>query len=52
MSKTFYFDRYTGVTEVYGYEKLIAHELAHAYHIQLLDGDEESMGPVWFYEGS
>jgi hypothetical protein len=33
------------------YEKLLTHELAHRLHIALLDGDEEAMGPVWFYEG-
>lgn len=33
------------------YIKLITHEMAHRLHIRLLDGDEEAMGPVWFYEG-
>ena len=33
------------------YIKLIAHELAHEYHIFLLDGNENDMGPIWFYEG-
>jgi hypothetical protein len=33
------------------YEKLITHELAHRFHIRLLAGDEEAMGPRWFYEG-
>lgn len=33
------------------FEKLITHELAHRLHIRILRGDEEAMGPVWFYEG-
>jgi hypothetical protein len=33
------------------FEKLLAHEMAHRLHIRVLGGDEEAMGPVWFYEG-
>ncbi|WP_330948718.1 hypothetical protein [Virgibacillus sp. MG-45] len=33
------------------YEKLLAHELAHAFHIRILEGKEDEMGPRWFYEG-
>ena len=33
------------------FEKLLTHELAHRLHVRLLDGDEQAMGPVWFYEG-
>ena len=33
------------------YEKLLAHEMAHRLHIRILKGDEEAMGPLWFYEG-
>lgn len=33
------------------FEKLLTHEMAHRLHIRLLDGNEEAMGPVWFYEG-
>jgi hypothetical protein len=33
------------------YLKLIVHELAHVLHIRILNGDEEKMGPKWFYEG-
>ncbi|QKE72814.1 hypothetical protein HPK19_08350 [Arthrobacter citreus] len=33
------------------YEKLMIHELAHNLHIRILDGEEEKMGPKWFYEG-
>jgi hypothetical protein len=33
------------------YEKLLTHEMAHRLHIRVLGGNEEAMGPVWFYEG-
>ncbi len=33
------------------FEKLLAHEMAHRLHIRILDGDEDAMGPVWFFEG-
>lgn len=33
------------------FEKLLTHELAHRLHIRILEGNEDSMGPVWFYEG-
>lgn len=33
------------------YEKLITHELAHQLHLRILDGREDLMGPIWFYEG-
>jgi hypothetical protein len=33
------------------FEKLLTHEMAHRLHIRILDGNEEAMGPVWFYEG-
>lgn len=39
-----------GVEEDF-YTKILAHEIAHRLHIRILDGDEEAMGPVWFYEG-
>lgn len=29
----------------------MAHELAHRLHIRLVDGNEEKMGPIWFWEG-
>lgn len=37
--------------ELNSYEKLLTHEIAHQLHIRILEGDENSMGPVWFYEG-
>lgn len=33
------------------YEKLITHEMAHKLHIRLVNGQEEKMGPIWFWEG-
>jgi hypothetical protein len=33
------------------YEKLITHEFAHRFHIRVLEGEENRMGPVWFFEG-
>jgi aromatic-L-amino-acid decarboxylase len=31
-------------------EKLIAHEIAHSLHVRVLNGREEAMGPIWFFE--
>lgn len=33
------------------YVKLILHELVHRLHVRIVKGNEERMGPVWFYEG-
>jgi hypothetical protein len=33
------------------FEKLLTHEMAHRLHIRILGGNEQGMGPVWFYEG-
>lgn len=33
------------------YERLLAHEMVHRLHVSILGGDEEAMGPTWFYEG-
>lgn len=33
------------------YEKLLTHEMAHQLHVDILKGNENKMGPVWFYEG-
>jgi hypothetical protein len=46
-----YAENYPDGQEGQAYEKLIAHELAHALHIRILEGKEEEMGPRWFYEG-
>ena len=33
------------------YSKLITHEMAHRLHIRILQGHEEKMGNIWFFEG-
>ena len=33
------------------YEKLVCHELAHRLHTRIVNGNEEMMGPLWFWEG-
>ncbi len=33
------------------YDKMITHELAHLLHVAVLNGDENKMGPIWFFEG-
>lgn len=37
--------------ETASFEKLLTHEIAHQLHIRILNGDEEAMGPIWFFEG-
>ncbi len=51
MTPQYYQNVYPEGIEKYSYEKLIAHELAHLYHLQLVNNIEDDMGPVWFYEG-
>ncbi|MEQ8167698.1 MAG: hypothetical protein ABRQ38_02290 [Candidatus Eremiobacterota bacterium] len=29
----------------------MAHEIAHRLHVRILNGNEEAMGPLWFFEG-
>lgn len=31
--------------------RVLAHEIAHRLHVRILDGDEDAMGPPWFFEG-
>lgn len=31
--------------------RALAHEMIHRLHVRILKGDEEAMGPQWFYEG-
>jgi predicted esterase len=31
--------------------RLLAHEMIHRLHVEILEGDEEAMGPPWFFEG-
>lgn len=34
-----------------GFERLLTHEIAHRLHTRILNGNEEAMGPTWFFEG-
>ena len=51
MSPDYYSAVYPEGIEDKSYEKLLTHEIAHRLHVRVLQGDEEAMGPVWFYEG-
>ena len=51
VSPDLYLKNYPDGEEQDFFEKLITHEMAHRLHIRILDGDEEAMGPVWFFEG-
>ncbi|MBI5631233.1 MAG: hypothetical protein HY921_10170 [Elusimicrobia bacterium] len=31
--------------------RLLAHELVHRLHVQILGGNDDAMGPGWFFEG-
>lgn len=33
------------------YQKVITHELGHLFHVAYLKGEDDKMGPIWFYEG-
>jgi len=51
VSPQIYAEVYPEGIEKDSYEKLLAHEIAHRLHVRILDGNEEAMGPVWFFEG-
>ena len=51
VSKEVYEKNYPEGKEANMYEKLVTHELAHELHIRLLGGNENDMGPMWFFEG-
>ena len=51
VSPELYAELYPEGNEVDAFEKLLTHEMAHRLHIRILNGDEERMGPIWFYEG-
>lgn len=52
VSPEVYFANYPeGKKEPDAFVKLLTHELAHRLHIRILKGDEEKMGPMWFFEG-
>lgn len=40
-----------GASDPAAFEKLLAHEIAHRLHVRILDGHEDDMGPIWFFEG-
>lgn len=46
-----YAENYPEGVEEDSFEKLLAHEIAHRLHIRVLGGNEDAMGPTWFYEG-
>ena len=51
VSPELYIELYPEGNEADAFEKLLTHEMAHRLHVRILNGDEERMGPVWFYEG-
>ena len=51
VSPELYAELYPEGDESDAFEKLLTHEMAHRLHIRILNGDEEKMGPIWFYEG-
>ncbi len=52
VSPELYFANYPqGKDEKDAYVKLMTHELAHRLQIRILNGDEDKMGPIWFFEG-
>jgi len=51
VSPELYAQNYPESIEDKYFEKLIAHEIAHRLHIRILDGNEDAMGPIWFFEG-
>ncbi|MBA7606494.1 hypothetical protein ES703_13643 [subsurface metagenome] len=51
VSPELYSKNYPEGVEEKSFEKLITHEIAHRLHIRILEGDEDAMGPIWFYEG-
>ena len=51
ISPVLYSENYPEGIEEDSYEKLLAHEIAHRLHIRILKGNEDAMGPIWFFEG-
>jgi hypothetical protein len=51
VSPALYRSIYPQGIEQHAFEKLITHEMAHRLHIRILHGNEDSMGPLWFFEG-
>jgi hypothetical protein len=51
VSPQLYRSLYPEGDEENAFEKLLTHEMAHRLHIRILNGDENAMGAMWFYEG-
>jgi hypothetical protein len=51
VSPALYSENYPEGVEEDSYEKLLAHEMAHRLQIRILKGNEDAMGPIWFFEG-
>lgn len=51
VSPEYYAKVYPQGIEPNSYVKLLTHEICHRLHVRILNGDEEAMGPVWFFEG-
>ena len=51
VSPELYSQNYPDGIEENSFEKLITHEMAHRLHIRILNGNENAMGPIWFFEG-
>lgn len=51
LSPKVYKSLYPDGQEPDSFEKLITHEMAHRLHVRILNGNEEEMGPIWFFEG-
>jgi len=51
VSPELYAENYPQGIEDRAYEKLLAHEISHRLHLRILGGNEEAMGPIWFFEG-
>ncbi|MGD9707196.1 MAG: hypothetical protein AB7V07_05940 [Candidatus Delongbacteria bacterium] len=51
VSPEYYANVYPQGIEPDSYVKLLTHEICHRLHVRILNGDEEAMGPVWFFEG-
>lgn len=51
VSPELYSQNYPEGVEEKSFEKLITHEMAHRLHIRILNGNENDMGPIWFFEG-
>lgn len=56
-NKTFHVVSWTAYKQIHpddsieDYKKLLTHELAHLLHVAFLNGKENDMGPIWFFEG-